>query len=400
MVAKPGSVRRASLAGLLALGVVTASPAGVGTAGATTCPAAALPCQQRWLSSFSDAAPVYGWGDFDGNGADDLLVIAGGALAFWYGRPGASASVVPLAAVSVTPTNGMARSLAGTEPVIGDFDGDGLADVLWASQRGAAVDNGQVWYGTPTAGAFLGAPAAWTAHDPADFWTVGDFDGDGGDDVLWYGETTGDLLLQLLHGGKGGVDVAPYPDRRERNLRLVVGDLDGNAVDDVVFYNATSGVADAWYFAPGGGIEVRRYEPGRGFRLNAGDFDGDGRTDLLWHGPGEQIDAYWFGTAEREPRGAPAPAVDGSRFPVVADLDGDGRDDVLWWDGAGAEDTIWLTRPDGPYPIAVQLGAVGQVTLADIDGDGAADPLFTGVREDTGRPTTWALWWLSGQPPG
>ncbi len=372
----------------------------VPAAASSNCPATAVPCRTVWMGEFTDVAPVYGSGDLNGDGADDLLLLRNGALWFWYGSPTQTPTVVALSAVRVVRAGTMQQALAGAEPVIGDFDGDGIDDVLWASTAGSPVDNGQIWYGTKTIGEFRGAPAAGTTHDGSAYWTVGDFDADGGDDVVWYNERTGDLLLQLLDGGAQGVQVRAYPDRLAPGLRLLHGDFDGNRATDLLYYDARSGRGAVWFFEAGGAIRGREIEPGAGYRPAAGDFDGDGRIDVMWYGPLEQLDAYWFGTADRQFRGAPMASQGGTWYPLVADFDGDHRDDVFWWDAGPQPDVLALTRPGGAYPIAQSLGAVSQIVLPDFDGDGAADVLFTGVYDADNHPTTWSVWWFTSHPVG
>ncbi len=358
-----------------------------------------VPCRSAWLGGFSETSPVYGQGDFNGDGSGDLLLVQRGELWFWYGSPSQVPTVVALGAVRIMHSSAMARQLVDTEPVIGDFDGDGRSDVLWASQYGAARDNGQIWYGTQGFGRFEGGPAAGSGHHPGSEALVGDFDADGGEDVLWYRADDGELMLQLLHGDRTGLQAASYPDQLPSRQRALVGDMDGNRADDVLFYDERTGRTRLWYFEGGGAIDQRLTNPGAGFRPRVGDFDGDGVKDLLWYGPGDLVDAYWFGTPERRFRGGPLAApMGGSRFPVVADLDGDGRSDIFWWDGANASDDIWLTRGDLPYVIGQELGGVSQLTMTDFDGDGATDLLFFGVQDLAGTPTTWSLWWLTSVP--
>lgn len=388
--------RVAAVLGVVSVFVLNAAPAGA----LSNCPPTMVPCRSAWVGGFSGTSPVFGQGDFNGDGADDLLLVQGGGLWFWYGARSQVPTTVPVDAVRIMHTYPMARQLVGTEPVIGDFNGDGVADVLWASVFGSLEDNGQIWYGTSGIGRFQGGPAAGTGHHPDSQALVGDFDGDGGDDVLWYRESDGELMLQLLHGDLNAMQAAPYPDRIGRRLKTVVGDLDANNNDDVVFYDESTGSTALWYF-DGGAIDLRRANPGAGLRVRGGDFDGDQRLDLLWYGPGDLVDAYWFGTPQRTFRGGPLAApVGGNQFPVVADLDGDGRSDIFWWDGAGATDHIWLTRDDGPYVISQELGGVSQLIPTDFDGDGATDLLFFGMRDLFGRATTWTLWWLTSAPAG
>lgn len=358
-----------------------------------------VPCRSAWLGGFSETSPVFGQGDFNGDGSGDLLLVQGGGLWFWYGSPSQVPTTVALGAVRIMHSTEMAHQLVDTEPVIGDFDGDGRSDVLWATKYGAAQDNGQIWYGTSGFGRFEGGPAAGTGHHPGSEALVGDFDADGGDDVVWYRAAGGELLLQLLHGDRTGLQAAAFPDQLPARQRTLVGDLDGNRADDVLFYDERSGRTRLWYFEGGGGIDAQVTNPGAGLRPRVGDFDGDGVKDVLWYGPGDLLDAYWFGTSARTFRGGPLAApVGGNRFPVVADLDGDGRSDIFWWDGANAGDEIWLTRGDLPYVIGHQLGGVSQLTMTDYDGDGATDLLFFGVQDMSGTPTTWSLWWLTSVP--
>lgn len=64
------------------------------------------------------------------------------------------------------------------------------------------------------------------------------------------------------------------------------------------------------------------------------DFDGDGRDDLLWYGPGAKDDHLWRGRPSRAFVGSPV-TVHGSYLPLVGDFDGDRRGDVLWYGPGG-----------------------------------------------------------------
>ena len=65
-----------------------------------------------------------------------------------------------------------------------------------------------------------------------------------------------------------------------------------------------------------------------------GDFDGDGRGDLLWYGPGAADDHLWLGRPSRNFAGVPV-TVRGHYLPLGGDFDGDGRADVLWYGPGG-----------------------------------------------------------------
>src|SRR5215208_5003062 len=73
-------------------------------------------------------------GDFDGNDHADLL---------WYG-PGPSPDVLWYGKTDGA-FSGSAVNVAGTyEPLLGDFNGDGNNDIFW---YGPGADNDVLWYG-------------------------------------------------------------------------------------------------------------------------------------------------------------------------------------------------------------------------------------------------------------
>ena len=76
-------------------------------------------------------------GDFDGNGVDDILwyTSASGGDRLWSFRPGGA----------YTSTAAVARS--GVKPIIGDFDADQYDDVLWYG-AGSVADT--ISWGSPT----------------------------------------------------------------------------------------------------------------------------------------------------------------------------------------------------------------------------------------------------------
>ncbi|MBK5220675.1 MAG: VCBS repeat-containing protein, partial [Thermoleophilia bacterium] len=74
-----------------------------------------------------------------------------------------------------------------------------------------------------------------------------------------------------------------------------------------------------------------------------GDFNGDGKADILWYGPGDAFDSMWYGTSNPgEFATGVNVTVKGTYIPVPGDFNGDRNSDVLWY-GPGAEpDSIWF----------------------------------------------------------
>ncbi|MEO9113702.1 MAG: MBG domain-containing protein, partial [Lacunisphaera sp.] len=169
-------------------------------------------------------------------------------------------------------------SVAGSVKALGDFDGDGKADLVWSNagngERSMWLMNG----GGMKAGATLGfVPMEWVVSATADF------DGDGKADIFWTNTLTGDRAIWLMDGSvmRSNTFMGTVP------VAWVIsgtGDFDGDGKQDLVWTNTTTGDRSMWLMngnaVKGGGylgtVPVAWQISG------VGDFDGDGKADLLW----------------------------------------------------------------------------------------------------------------------
>ena len=136
---------------------------------------------------------------------------------------------------------------------------------------------------------------------------------------------------------QGGVNVVG-------DYRPVPGDFNGDGRDDVFWYGPGETPDSLWL--GGAGLGQFTYEPGVNVVGNygpiPGDFDGDGRSDVLWYGPGDSFDSMWFGTsAQGQFTTGVDTVVKGTYRPVPGDFDGDGRGDVLWYGPGDTPDSVW-----------------------------------------------------------
>jgi serralysin len=186
--------------------------------------------------------------DFNGNGYSDALLINGsGALGEWSlgGSTVASGGAVTYQGQAVTNL-GPSWSVAG----IADFNGDGKADVFWRNTNGALYDwsmNGsQVASGQPLT--YQGQPV--TSSDPS--WSivgVGDFNGDGKADVLWR-NANGALYGWSMDGSK--IETSQPITYQGASVKLDpswsvagIGDFNGDGKADVLWRN-TNGALHDW----------------------------------------------------------------------------------------------------------------------------------------------------------
>jgi hypothetical protein len=173
----------------------------------------------------------------------------------------------------------------------GDFDGDGVDELLCVNQN----TNGWltlldyyndawhwVWstYGSSSAGTYL--------YNFRNNLTVGDFDGNGKDEIFGvssYGmrvfKYEGGNFNQLWYKNSSTHGLWPYTDN------LISGDYDGDGKDEILgndidgngwitMFNFDNGNFN-WGWSDGGSGNLRPYRD----NLIAGDFDGDGKDEIL-----------------------------------------------------------------------------------------------------------------------
>ncbi len=148
--------------------------------------------------------------------------------------------------------------------------------------------------------------------------------------------------------------------------RLRVGDFDGDGVQDLFI---TTG--NAWYYAPGGQAEWRLLSPKteQAESLLLGDFDGDGRTDVVAK-HGDTLMISWGGVSDWEqlnPNPLSAPLSD----LAVGNFVGDARDDIFWADGKS-----WWVSDHGAGPFTHSQTSsfrVKDLRFGDFTGTGRTD---------------------------
>ncbi|MCP4655151.1 MAG: hypothetical protein GY856_07000 [bacterium] len=340
-------------------------------------------------------------GDFDGDGRDDLLIHNGGDLTIYRQAPSrhglehwwTTNNLVPAA------TGGNTWQPAPNDRYyVGDFNGDGRDDVLafngkdWIRPYLAVLRAGED--GLLGAARYDGAIAGfwWMAPDDQHF--IGDFDGDGADDFIVF---------------NGSNWTTPF-------LGLVSSN--GGTLSGVVRY---AGGLPGW--------TMRSRD-----RFYVGDFDADGKDDLyVWNGddwPGRYLGMIRSsGTAlDRIKLFANAlpgwTAASGDQF-LVGDFDGDGGDDLYVWNGSNwahafllmlrstGNDLAFVHRYDSSSSAVTTpgwaLGRGDRFFIADSDRDGKDDLLvynpaidwnteYLGTLRSTGTELegSWSADWVGG----
>jgi hypothetical protein len=224
----------------------------------------------------SSSWTIQGFGDFDGDCDDDIL---------WRNSSSSSkVQVWTLEGGLVVDKTNVSTNLASAWTVsgIGDFDGDGMADIFLENDTAKQM---KIWF---MDGDFINQESTVTSpnFDPSLFkvHSVGDINQDGMADIVWRKTSTGDLRYFKMSGStvlKNGMIQAAVETAW---VGVAGGDLDGNGTLDLVFRSATTGNVLLALV----GTDYKVFNSAQ-LSLNSGftfigtpDVNGDGNADLVW----------------------------------------------------------------------------------------------------------------------
>jgi hypothetical protein len=180
--------------------------------------------------------------------------------------------------------------------------------------------------------------------------TPGDFNGDGVSDLLWYNPLTSQVAYWLL--GNGQTDAIIRTGARTFSITRgyyvgAVGNFHGNGLADIVF---TSAKHDLYLWTNDGQGGFRSNLIGTypaGWQLvGAGDVDGDGHDDLLWFDASGCQFGYWLMNGSTRVGLKTVPATCGY-YPVSIGYYTPSNRISIVWTSAQNDMIVWDSLPTG-----------------------------------------------------
>jgi hypothetical protein len=287
-------------------------------------------------------------GDFDGDGKPDVLVADNGNTTIYLLRnqwTGAPQDFGPLANVFETPVGRIGISML-LQMVVADFNSDGKDDVAFVDQYlyGVVIamndGTGVFPLGGVTHSFGLQSPVFGTSI------AVGDFDNDKHLDVAAIPTGSDEMVAVFLNLGGTPVQFAPpilYASVPNAN-NVAAGDFDGDGASDLALVAPTGGGLAVLFSRNGSFFQstpVHQPPPitSQYARIGGADFDGDGRVDLVT--PQSLLLSHGENLL---PEVIPIGASRGITTLAVGDFNNDRKPDVVY-----TSDQVYLLQNTGVF---------------------------------------------------
>ena len=258
------------------------------------------------------------------------------------------------------PVSSTATPAAPAGVIGADFNGDSRPDLIW---QNASTWQAMVWYMGGSQGAAVQG-SNWLSQAGVPDWRIvgaRDFNGDGGPDLVWQHDGTWDVVVWYMGGPQGNSflgwnrlasEVAGWS-------AVGAGDFNGDGKPDLIWQHDGTWEVVVWYMGGAQGNSFLGWnrlastEVAGWSVVGAADFNGDGKPDLVWQNDGTREVMVWYlgGPQGNSPLGRNGLASTGDAgWSVVGarDFNGDSKPDLVWQHDSTWEVLVWyMGGPQG-----------------------------------------------------
>jgi translation initiation factor IF-1 len=344
-------------------------------------------------------------GDFNGDGRTDLVhIVTNSQYAnIWLSNGDGTFTIKQF-----SPWNGY--GMGNGYFIAGDFNGDGKTDLAHIVTNTQYAD---IWLsngdGTFTVKQF----SPWNGYGMGNgYFIAGDFNGDGKTDLAHIVTNTqyADIWLSNGDGTFTVKQFSPWNGYGMGNGYFIAGDFNGDGKTDLAHIVTNTQYANIWLSNGDGTFTIKQFSPWNGYGMGdgyfiAGDFNGDHKTDLAHIVTNTQYANIWLSNGDgtftvKQFSPWTGYGMGDGKF-VATDLNKDGKTDLVHFVTNTDYANVWLSNGDGSFQVqqfspwkGYGIGA-GYFLTADFNGDGKGDVVHIVSGTDYVHP------WSSGLPaPG
>jgi Ca2+-binding RTX toxin-like protein len=278
-----------------------------------------------------------------------------------------------------------------------DASGDGMSDILFFNSGDGRPSLWLMNGATITGSAVLPEVPGWTIVD-----SNGDYNGDHKSDILLRNNVDGRVTVWQMDGTVITVGQV-LSDVPGMDWRIVDGhgDYNGDGKSDLLLRNMNDGRVTVWQMngpqVVAGGVMSDVPAPIWGVVSGHGDYDGDGKSDILLRNAEDGRVTVWLMNGTQVGSGAVLSEAPGANWGIVdaqGDYDGNGRSDILLRDSTSGNFKIWEMNGTQIGSSATLFDVAGTDWLVvdghgDYNGDRKSDILLRNTVD--GRVTVWQM---------
>ena len=274
-------------------------------------------------------------GDYNGDGKADIVHAVQGKdyVHTWFSNGDGSFNVT-----SFRPWPGY--GIVNGQWLTGDFNADGKADIVHAVQ---GADYIHTWFSNGNGTFNITSYRPWNGYGISNgIWATGDFNGDRKIDLIHAVKGT-DYVHTWLSSGNGNYTVGTFRPWGGYGIptnasEFMIADFNGDGKSDVAHTVGGRDYIHTWFSLGTGSFNVTSFRPWPGYGIpngvwRVGDFDADGKADLLHAVQGRDYTHIWNSRGNGNYSVSTFSPWQGYGIPngrwIIADLNGDKKMDVL-----------------------------------------------------------------------